>query len=117
MYLRCINGLLGINLINNQEVVFLFRKFVELNFLFGNSTTSKAMSREELIRDTVEKLRQLSDYGIQEVSDYVSFLASKLDDKIISEGIKTQASTSKSYEFLHTEEELYQVSDIKEKYQ
>ena len=75
------------------------------------------MSREELIRDTVEKLRQLSDSRIQEVSDYVSFLASKLDDKIISEGIKTQASTSKSYEFLHTEEELYQVSDIKEKYQ
>lgn len=45
------------------------------------------------------------------------FLASKIDDKIISEGIKTLASTSKSYEFLHNEEELYQVSDVKEKYQ
>lgn len=75
------------------------------------------MSREELINDTVEKLRQLSDSRIQEVSDYVSFLASKIDDKIISEGIKTLASHSKSYEFLHNEEELYQVSDVKEKYQ
>jgi hypothetical protein len=43
-------------------------------------------------------------------------LASKIDDKIISEGIKNIASTSKSYEFLHNEEELYRVSDIKEKY-
>lgn len=75
------------------------------------------MSREELINETVKKLRQLSDSRIQEVSDYVSFLACKIDDKIISEGIKTLASTSKSFEFLQNEEELYQVSDIKEKYQ
>ena len=75
------------------------------------------MSREELIKDTVEKLQQLSDSRIQEVSDYVSFLASKMDDKIITEGIKTLASTSKSYEFLQNEEDLYQVTDIKEIYQ
>ena len=75
------------------------------------------MSREELINDTVEKLRQLSDSRIQEVSDYVSFLASKIDDKIILEGIKTLASSSKSYDFLRNEEELYQLSDVKEKYQ
>jgi hypothetical protein len=75
------------------------------------------MSREDLIKDTVKKLRQLSDSRIQEVSDYVSFLSSKIDDKIISEGIKTLTSSSKSYEFLNDEEELYQVSDIKEKYE
>ena len=75
------------------------------------------MSREELIKDTFERLRQLSDSRIQEVSDYVCFLASKIDDKIISDGIKTLASTSKSYEFLQNEEDLYQVTDIKEIYQ
>jgi hypothetical protein len=75
------------------------------------------MSREDLIKDTIKKLRQLSDSRIQEVSDYVSFLSSKIDDKIISEGIKTLTSSSKSYEFLNDEEELYQMSDIKEKYE
>ncbi|WP_291102169.1 MULTISPECIES: hypothetical protein [unclassified Flavobacterium] len=75
------------------------------------------MSREELIKITIEKLHQLSDSRIQEVSDYVSFLASRIDDKIISDGIKTLTSNSKSYEFLHSEEELYQVNDLKEKYQ
>jgi len=75
------------------------------------------MSREELIKITIEKLHQLSDSRIQEVSDYVSFLASRIDDKIISDGIKTLTSNSKSYEFLHSEEELYQVNDLKEKYE
>ncbi len=112
--------LLALNLIINQEVVFLFCNFVKLNnfnFLFGSLRVSKAMSREELINDTVEKLRQLSDSRIQEVSDYVSFLASKIDDKIILEGIKTLASSSKSYDFLRNEDDLYQLSDVKEKYQ
>jgi hypothetical protein len=71
------------------------------------------MSREELIQDTVEKLRQLSGSKIQVVSDYVSFLTSKIDDKIIIEGLKTLKSTLKSCEFLHNEEQLYQVVDIK----
>ena len=75
------------------------------------------MSREELIKDTIKNLRELSDSRIQEVSDYVNFLASKIDDKIISEGIKTLTSISKSYEFFQDEEELYQVSDIKERYE
>ena len=74
------------------------------------------MSREELIKTTIENLKQLSDTKIQEVSDYVSFLSSKIDDKIILEGIKKITSNSKSYDFLQDEEELYKLSDIIEKY-
>jgi hypothetical protein len=74
------------------------------------------MSREELIKSTIENLNQLSDTRIQEVSDYVRFLSSRIDDKIISEGINTLTSNSKTYGFLHDEEELYQVNDLKEVY-
>jgi hypothetical protein len=74
------------------------------------------MSREELIKSTIENLNQLSDTRIQEVSDYVRFLSSRIDDKIISEGINTLTSNSKTYAFLHDEEELYQVNDLKEVY-
>jgi hypothetical protein len=74
------------------------------------------MSREELIKSTIENLNQLSDARIQEVSDYVRFLSSRIDDKIISEGINALASNSKTYAFLHEEEELYQVNDLKEVY-
>lgn len=74
------------------------------------------MSREELIKSTIENLNQLSDARIQEVSDYVRFLSSRIDDKILSEGINRLASNSKTYAFLHDEEELYQVNDLKEIY-
>jgi hypothetical protein len=74
------------------------------------------MSREELIKSTIENLNQLSDTRIQEVSDYVRFLSSRIDDKIISEGINTLTTNSKTYAFLHDEEELYQVNDLKEVY-
>jgi hypothetical protein len=74
------------------------------------------MFREELIKSTIENLKQLSDTRIQEVSDYVRFLSSRIDDKIISEGINTLTSNSKTYAFLHDEEELYQVNDLKEVY-
>jgi GTP:adenosylcobinamide-phosphate guanylyltransferase len=74
------------------------------------------MSREELIKSTIENLNQLSDTRIQEVSDYVRFLSSRIDDKIISEGINILTSNSKTYAFLHDEEELYQVNDLKEVY-
>jgi hypothetical protein len=74
------------------------------------------MSREELIKSTIENLNQLSDTRIQEVLDYVRFLSSRIDDKIISEGINTLTSNSKTYAFLHDEEELYQVNDLKEVY-
>jgi hypothetical protein len=74
------------------------------------------MSREELIKSTIENLNQLSDTRIQEVSDYVRFLSSRIDDEIISEGINTLTSNSKTYAFLHDEEELYQVNDLKEIY-
>lgn len=65
------------------------------------------MSREELIKETVEKLRQFSDSKIQEVSDYISFLASKIGDEIIFEDRKTHASGSKSNKFLNEEEDLF----------
>ena len=74
------------------------------------------MSREDIIKDTIKKLNQLSDNRLQEVSDYVSFLSAKIDDKIISDGIKSLTSNSKTYEFLHDDEDLYQVNDVKEKY-
>ena len=78
--------------------------------------TSKVMSREDLIKTTIENIKLLSDKRVQEVSDYVSFLASRIENKIITEGIKTLTSNSKTYEFLHDEEELYQVNDLKEIY-
>lgn len=63
------------------------------------------MSREKLINETVKKMRQFPDSKIQEVLNFVNFLKSTIDDKKISEGFETLASSSKSNEFLNEEEE------------
>lgn len=74
------------------------------------------MSREEIISETIEKLNFLTDAKLEEVADYVSFITSRIEDKILNQGIKVLASNSKSFDFLNQEEELYQIEDIIEKY-
>ena len=70
------------------------------------------MSREELLKVTIENLNNLSDKRLEEVSEYVSNLSAKMDDKILNEGIKSIVSNSKSYEFLQDDEELYKINLI-----
>jgi hypothetical protein len=53
---------------------------------------------------------------VKEVNDFVEFLLSKIDDKIIKEGIQELQLGSESFEFLKTEPDLYTVNDLKIKY-
>ena len=74
------------------------------------------MNRQVLIDNTLNKIRLLPDMKIKEVSDFTDFLLSKIDDKIIQEGIQKLVSESKAFDFLNNEEDLYTVNDLKEKY-
>jgi hypothetical protein len=74
------------------------------------------MNRSILIKETMNKIHQLPDVKIQEINDFAEFLLSKIDDKILLEGIQKLAFDSKSYEYLKNEEDLYSVNDLKEKY-
>lgn len=74
------------------------------------------MDRQVLIDRTINKIRLLPDMKIKEIDDFADFLLSKIDDKIILEGIQKMISDSKSFEYLIDEEDLYTVDDLKEKY-
>lgn len=74
------------------------------------------MERKVLIEDTIGKIQQLPDIKIQEINDFADFLLSKIDDKILLEGIQKITSDSKAFEYLKDEEDLYSVNDLKEKY-
>lgn len=74
------------------------------------------MNRELLIKETIDKIQQLPDVKIQEISDFVEFLLSKIDDNLLVEGIQKMTSESKSFEYLKDDEDLYSLNDIKEKY-
>ncbi len=74
------------------------------------------MNRETLIDNIINKIRQLPDMKIKEVNDFADFLLSKIDDRIIQEGIQKMVSDSKSFNYLKDEEDLYSVDDLKERY-
>jgi hypothetical protein len=74
------------------------------------------MNRSVLIKETIDKIHQLPDVKIQEINDFAEFLLSKIDDKILLEGIQKLTTDSKSFEYLKNEEDLYSVNDLKEKY-
>jgi len=74
------------------------------------------MDRQVLIDSTVNKIRQLPDAKIKEINDFADFLLSKIDDKIIQEGIQKLTSDSKAFEFLKDEDDLYTLNDLREKY-
>ena len=74
------------------------------------------MTRDILIKKTLDSLSRLPDQRIQEVSDFVEFLVTKIDGKLITEGIQQLAADSKSFSFLEEEEVLYSKADLKEIY-
>ena len=74
------------------------------------------MNRQILIDDTFNKIKQLPEIKIREINDFADFLLSKIDDKIIQEGIQKLTSDSKAFEFLNDEDELYTLNNLKEKY-
>ncbi len=73
------------------------------------------MNRKVLIEDTIEKIQQLPDTKIQQLNDFVDFLLSRIDDKLLIEGIQKLTSESKSFKYLMDEEDLYSVNDLKDK--
>jgi len=74
------------------------------------------MNRQVLINNIIEKIDHLPDEKIIEINDFAEFLLSKIDDKIIAEGIKKLNYESKSFDFLKDDEDLYSVNDLKERY-
>lgn len=74
------------------------------------------MNRRILIDNVISKIHLLPDYKLREINDFADFLLSRIDEKIIVEGIQEIAADSKTFEFLKEEEDLYTVNDLKERY-
>lgn len=74
------------------------------------------MLRSTLINKTMHNLEKLPIEKVEEVSDYIEFVVKKHEESVLQKGIEALASSSKAYKFLDDEEDLYTVSDLKEKY-
>ena len=74
------------------------------------------MSRQILIEKVLKKIKLLPDSKLQEVNDFADFLLNRIDDRLLTEGIRNMVADSKAFEFLNEEEDLYSVNDLKERY-
>ena len=74
------------------------------------------MDKKELINNIISKINELPDEKVREVNDFTEFLLSKIENKLIAEGIMKLTVDSNSFEFLKDEEDLYSVNDLKEMY-
>ncbi|MCW9709116.1 hypothetical protein [Fodinibius salsisoli] len=71
------------------------------------------MKRDQVLKNTIEKLHQLDDVELKEAKDFVDFLLSKVAERGLVDEIQQQAEKGKSFDFLHDEEELYTLEDLK----
>jgi hypothetical protein len=74
------------------------------------------MTRETLIKKTIDNLTKLPDQKLKEVSDFAEFLLNRIENQLMTEGIQKLISDSKAFKFLEHEEDLYSVDDLKERY-
>jgi hypothetical protein len=74
------------------------------------------MTRKVLIKHTVDNIEKLSDQKLQEASDFIEFLLNKIETDQINLGIQNLVQEGNAFQFLHDEEDIYTVSDLKEIY-
>ena len=74
------------------------------------------MSREAIIKKTITVLAKLPNDKINEIADFADYILNKYEDAILQKGIEKMADDSKAYDFLKNDEDIYKVSDLKEKY-
>ena len=74
------------------------------------------MEREVLVRKMFRNIEQLPTSRIREVDDFVEFMMQKVNDSLITEGLQQLSSSSRAYDFLNDEPDIYAISDLKVKY-
>ena len=74
------------------------------------------MTKETLIKHTIESMNKLPIEKIKEINDFAEFLLAKIDDTMLNEGILHLVSEGESFNFLHNEPELYSDNDLIETY-
>ncbi len=74
------------------------------------------MSRQQLVEQALQTINQLPEDKISEVVDFASYILKKYEETIMQKGIERLVETSESFAFLHDEEDLYTLDDLKERY-
>lgn len=74
------------------------------------------MTKQLIIERTLKVINQLPEDKAQEISDFADFVFKRYEEQELTNGIQKLASESHVFEFLHNEDDLYSIADLKEVY-
>jgi hypothetical protein len=74
------------------------------------------MSHQQLVEQALETISQLPDEKVSEVIDFASYILKKHEEATLQKGIERLVETSQAFAFLHDEEDLYTINDLKERF-
>jgi hypothetical protein len=71
------------------------------------------MEREVLVKKMIGKIEHLPINHIQELNDFIEFIARKNDDALLTKDLQQLTISSAAFDFLDNEPELYTINDLK----
>ncbi len=74
------------------------------------------MTRQAIIEKTIQAINQLPEDKALEIFDFADFIMKKYEEQCITDGLLQLASKSNVFDFLHNEDDLYTLNDLKEQY-
>ena len=74
------------------------------------------MTRQAIIERTLKAINQLPEDKAEEISDFAEFMMKQYEEQQISKGAQSLSASSKAFDFLKQEEDLYSEKDLKETY-
>jgi hypothetical protein len=74
------------------------------------------MTRQAIIDRTLKAINQLPEDKAEEISDFAEFIRKQYEEQEISKGVQQLTASSKAFDFLEQEEDLYTEKDLKETY-
>ena len=74
------------------------------------------MTRQAIIERTVNLINQLPENKAEEISDFAQFIVKQYEEHILTHEIQKLSEQSKSFSFLHDDENLYTIADLKKVY-
>ncbi len=74
------------------------------------------MTRQAIIERTVKVINQLPEEKASEIADFADFIIKRYDEQLLTDNIQQLVIESTAFSFLNDEEDLYTLTDLKERY-
>jgi len=70
------------------------------------------MTREAIIKKTIQVINKLPEDKAAEIFDFAGFVLNRFEEQQLKKGVQALHDETKSFDFLHLDENLYTEADL-----